>query len=85
MNLGPEYPIARTRSEHRTLLARLLILEILFDGDPASWRDWLLTHGSDTQRAEDLPFVETLCRSVTRTPESSSGRLNNVVEGRFGR
>lgn len=48
--------------ETRVMMARLAILDVLFDGDPLSWRSWLIRHGSAAQKAEDLPFVERLCR-----------------------
>lgn len=46
------------------LITRLLILDVLFEGDPLKWRSWLDRKGSRTQIEEDLPFVELLCSEI---------------------
>lgn len=58
---------SRTLEEELTvplMITRLLILDVLFEGDPLKWRSWLDSKGSQAQIEEDLPFVELLCSEI---------------------
>jgi hypothetical protein len=41
---------------------QLLILEVVFEGDPSAWMRFLVSEGSPEQIRDDLPAVERLMR-----------------------
>lgn len=50
----------RIRIDDRQTLTKFVLLFSVFDGDPDQWLVYLQTEASETQWADDLPFVNWL-------------------------